>query len=166
MAVLILIFIGCLGLGTMNDIKAAQAREMCLRQHVRYPIPEYNLFIVLMAGMAIIVAFITAIMGKYLIAVAALAVSVLIPVSYIMEAAKMIPIMKKSGWGSGGMLHFQPWWVWGRIVLLGMGKWTHIVMCCTLIGIPLYNMLKTVSVNVDALNEQIKLRNEYERLHK
>lgn len=74
MAVLILIFIGCLGLGTMNDIKAAQAKEMCLRQHVTNAVPEYNLFIVLMAGLAIIVAFITAIMGKYLIAAVALAV--------------------------------------------------------------------------------------------
>ena len=39
-------------------------------------------------------------------------------------------------------------------------------MCCTLVGIPLYNMMKTVSVNMDALTEQIELRKEYERLHK
>lgn len=166
MAILILIFIGCLGLGTMNDIKMTQAKEMCLRQHIQNAVPEYNLFIVLMAGLALIVAFITAIMGKYLIATGALAVSVLVSGSYIMEAVKMVPVMKKAGWGSGGMLHFQPWWIWARIVLLGMGKWMHIVMYCTLIGIPLYNMLKTVSVNIDALNEQIELRNEYERLHK
>jgi hypothetical protein len=119
-----------------------------------------------MTGLAVIVAFITAIMGKYLIAVVALVVSILIPISYITEAVKMVPVVKKAGWDSGSMLHFQPWWIWARIALLGMGKWMHIVMCCTLIGIPLYNMMKTVSVNMDALNEQIELRNEYERLHK
>lgn len=166
MAIFIFIFIVCLGVGTVNDIKATQAKEMCLRQHISNAIPEYNLFIVLMAGLAIIVAFIMAIMGKYLIAAVALVVSILIPCSYIIKAIKMIPVMKKAGWESGGMLHFQPWWIWARIVLLGMGKWMHIVMCCTLIGIPLYNMMKNVSVNIDALNEQIELRNEYERLHK
>lgn len=166
MGFLFIIFIGCLGLGTVNDIKAAQAKEMGLRMHIGNAVPEYNLFTVLMTGLAVIVAFITAIMGKYLIAAVALAVSVLIPISYIMEAVKMVPVMKKAGWGSGGMLRFQPWWIWARIALLGMGKWVHIVMCCTLIGIPLYNMMKTVSVNMDALSEQIELRNEYERLHK
>ena len=166
MVVLTLIFIGCLGLGTMNDIKAAQAKEICARQHIKNAVPEYNLFIVLMTGLAVIVAFILAIIGKKLIAAAALAVSILFPLSYLIEAFKMLPVMKKAGWGSGGMLHFQPWWIWARIALLGMGKWVHILMCCTLVGIPLYNIMKTVSVNIDALNEQIKLRNEYERLHK
>ena len=166
MAILILIFIGCLGQGTMNDIKATQAKEICARQRIPNAVPEYNLLIVLMTGLAAIVAFITAIMRMYPVAAVALISSVLIPFRYILEAIKMVPVMKKAGWGSGGMLHFQPYWIWARIVLLGMGKWIHILMCCTLVGIPLYNMMKTVSVNMDALTEQIELRKEYERLHK
>ena len=166
MAILILIIIGCLGQGTMNDIKATQVKEICARQRIPNAVPEYNLLIVLMTGLAAIVAFITAIMRMYPVAAVALIASVLIPFRYILEAIKMVPVMKKAGWGSGGMLHFQPYWIWARIVLLGMGKWIHILMCCTLVGIPLYNMMKTVSVNMDALTEQIELRKEYERLHK
>lgn len=150
----------------MNDIKATQAKEICARQRIPNAVPEYNLFIVLMTGLAAIVAFITAIMRMYPVAAVALIASVLIPFRYILEAIKMVPVMKKAGWGSSGMLHFQPYWIWARIVLLGMGKWIHILMCCTLVGIPLYNMMKTVSVNMDALTEQIELRKEYERLHK
>ena len=166
MAILILIFIGCLGQGTINDIKATQAKEIYARRRIPNAVPEYNLLIVLMTGLAAIVAFITAIMRMYPVAAVALIASVLIPFRYILEAIKMVPVMKKAGWGSGGMLHFQPYWIWARIVLLGMGKWIHILMCCTLVGIPLYNMMKTVSVNMDALTEQIELRKEYERLHK
>ena len=150
----------------MNDIKATQVKEICARQRIPNAVPEYNLLIVLMTGLAAIVAFITAIMRMYPVAAVALIASVLIPFRYILEAIKMVPVMKKAGWGSGGMLHFQPYWIWARIVLLGMGKWIHILMCCTLVGIPLYNMMKTVSVNMDALTEQIELRKEYERLHK
>lgn len=95
MAILILIFIGCLGQGTMNDIKATQAKEICARQRIPNAVPEYNLLIVLMTGLAAIVAFITAIMRMYPVAAVALIASVLIPFRYILEAIKMVPVMKK-----------------------------------------------------------------------
>ena len=156
-----LVLIALLGAGTVSDIKAGQARDVC---RVKNGVPEYNLLIVLAAGMSVIVALFGAMFGNWVLAVAALVVSVLVTFPYLKESIEMLPRMKKEGWGSGGMLPFQPYWVWGRIVLWGMGKWVHVLFVCTLVGIPLYNMLKQVSINMDALQEQIELRQEYERL--
>lgn len=164
-AFLILVFIALLGVGTVNDIKANQAKEICLQKRIPNGVPEYNLLSVLAAGMAGIAAWIALIAGSVKVALIALVLSVLVTLPYLKKAVEGIPRMKKAGWGSGGMLQFQPYWIWARIVLLGMGKWVHIVMCCTLIGIPLYGMLKTVNVNLEALSEQIELRQEYERLN-
>lgn len=165
-AFLVLLFIALLGVGTVNDIKANQAREICRQKGIKNGVPEYSLLSVLAAGMGGIVAFIAAIMGNAVVTIVALAITVLVTFPYLKKSIETIPLMKKAGWGSGGMLRFQPYWIWARIVLLGMGKWTHVLMCCTLVGIPLYGMLKTANVNLEALSEQIELRQEYERLHK
>lgn len=164
-AIMFLLLIGLLGLGTINDIKAKEAQELCLRNGIRNGVPQYNLLVVLAAGLAMIIALISFMINCFFVGILCILVSVLVCFGYIKQAAGMIAEMKKAGWGSGGMLTFQPYWVWARIVLLGMGKWMHVVMCCTLVGIPLYNMMKTVTVNVEALQEQIELRQEYERIH-
>lgn len=165
-AFLILVFIGILGLGTVNDIKANQAREICLQRRIPNGVPEYSLPVTLAAGMAGIVAMVTAIMAKPMVAMIALAVSILVTIAYWKDALDMVPIMKEAGWSGYAMRKFQPYWIWARIVLLGIGKWVHIVMCCTLIGIPLYGMMQNVNVSLEMLTEQMELRQEYERLHR
>lgn len=120
-AFLVLLFIGLLGLGTVNDIKANQAQEICLQRRIPNGVPQYSLPVVLAAGMGGIVACIASIMGNIMVTVIALAVTVLVTFPYLKKAIETVP---------------------------------------------LYGMLKTVNVNMEALTEQIELRQEYERLHK
>lgn len=160
-----ILLIALLGLGTMNDIKTNLLREACKQRGKENAIPSYNLLAVLAAGMAAIVGLIAMMLGSTGTAVAALVIAVLVTLPYLIKAGKDISLMKKANWSGGVMMKYQPWWVWGRIVLLGMGKWMHVLMCITIIGIPLYNMMKQVTIGMDTVMEQIQLRQEYEQLH-
>lgn len=154
---LFFVLIVLLARGLMNSIKAGQLNDRGVR------LPEYNLLVQLAAGGAIIAAFIMGMMGKWGGALAALILSVLVSIGYILQAVKELPMLKKAGFDRADLMKFQPWWIWGRIVLLGMGKWMTALFYCTIVGIPLLNSIKTASRNLDDLTEQIQLRREYER---
>lgn len=153
------------GTGMYNEIKAETSDELCRKNGIESCIPYYSTSSRMLSGLGAIVALIGGMLGKFPWILGGLLATVVFTLPYLKKANDDMHMIKKYGGNlSSKFFTYSPVWVYGRIVLLGMGKWMHIVMICTLIGIPLYNMLKQVSVNIDKLNEQIALRNEYEAM--
>ena len=101
-------------------------------------------------------------LGKAGLVLGGLAVSALACLPAIKEANENLRLLKKHGKADGGQ--FSPLKVWLDITLIGVGKVMHAVMICTLIGIPLYNMLGQVEQNMNYLVQQVELRQELEEL--
>lgn len=152
-------------IGVQKNVRQATQAEICRKTGL--PDFSYNFALTVVSGLAALVAMVGLVMvaagsaDKVLMVLAGLAVSVAACLPEIQKANENARVAKNHGKDASG---FAPAAVWLNIMLIGVGKVVHAVMVCTLIGIPLYNMLAQVQQNMDALVEQIELRREIEEL--
>lgn len=148
--------------GVLKDLHASHVLQKCRDENIPPTIPEYNSLTLRITGLAGFVAFCALIFKNYGLMFGALVVSVIGCLPEMIQSVKGIPIMKEAGWDILQMLRFTPVWIWGRILLIGVGRWTKTVFYFTLIGIPFYHFFEHGSDMLEDRREQKRLQYEYE----
>ena len=155
-------------IGVQRNIRDAQMTELCRRQGLKQD--SYNFLFTVLSGLGLGAALVGLMMmsggsmDKAGLVLGGLAVSVLPCLPAIRQANENLRVLKKHGESDGGQ--YSPVKVWLGITLVGLGKVIHAIMICTIIGIPLYNMLAQTQGNMDRLVRQVELRQRVEQLKK
>ena len=160
--VLFFVLVAVLAIGTQNNIKYVQAQERYLNEFVKTGkaqkewFPSYNSGLMLIGGLGGVVALVALLLMKVPVVLAGVAVSVVAALPELKKANELAHLKQKNGIKPA--MKDGPFWVWGRMTLIGIGKWVHAVMVCTLIGIPLYGMMSNSIKNIDDYLEEVRIR--------